>query len=161
VSGQPRGDGLDPTGEYNLYELFEIVPPEYREEFRPNVLVRNWQGISLEAKRGDWIGEDAVPIEQGRFIPQSVLRAMRRRAKQDPNAPIRRLLGGWRDLVVRRRFLAPPRGCARLFDPAAERQSGRRVRAQVSEANVSGRQRGVVDSRPPQVTARGTTKRLA
>jgi predicted methyltransferase len=41
----------------------------------------------------------------------------------------------------RRRFLAPPRGCARLFDPAAERQSGRRVRAQISEANVSGRQR--------------------
>jgi predicted methyltransferase len=32
----------------------------------------------------------------------------------------------------RRRFLAPPRGCARLFDPAATRQSGRRVRAQIS-----------------------------
>ena len=41
-----------------------------------------------------------VPLEEGRFIPQSVLRAMRRRARQDPNAPIRRLLGGWRDLVV-------------------------------------------------------------
>jgi type III restriction enzyme len=25
---------------------------------------------------------------------------MRRRARQDPNAPIRRLLGGWRNLVV-------------------------------------------------------------
>ncbi|MFO1361352.1 MAG: S24 family peptidase [Burkholderiales bacterium] len=100
VSGQPRGDGLDPAGEHNLYDAFEMVPPEYREEFRPNVLVRNWQGIPLEAKREDWIGEGEVPLEEGRFIPQSVLRAMRRRAKQDPNAPIRRLLGGWRDLVV-------------------------------------------------------------
>ena len=98
VSGQPRGDGLDPAGEHNLYDGFEMVPPEYREEFQPNVLVRNWQGIPLEAKRDDWIGEEV--IEEGRFIPQSVLRAMRRRARQDPNAPIRRLLGGWRDLVV-------------------------------------------------------------
>jgi type III restriction enzyme len=98
VSGVPRGDGLDPTGEHNLYDGFDIVPPEYREEFRPNVLVRNWQGIPLEGRRDDWIGEEV--IEEGRFIPQSVLRAMRRRAKQDPNAPIRRLLGGWRDLVV-------------------------------------------------------------
>ncbi len=98
VSGVPRGDGLNPTGEHNLYDGFEIVPHEYREEFRPNVLVRNWQGIPLESKREDWIGEEV--IEEGRFVPQSVLRAMRRRAMQDPNAPIRRLLGGWRDLVV-------------------------------------------------------------
>jgi type III restriction enzyme len=98
VSGQPRGDGLDPAGEYNLYDGFDMVPPEYRDEFRPNVLVRNWQGIPLEATRDDWIGEEL--IEEGRFIPQSVLRAMCRRANQDPNAPIRRLLGGWRDLVV-------------------------------------------------------------
>ncbi len=98
VSGVPRGDGLDPTGENNLFDGFDVVPPEYREEFRPNVLVRNWQGIPLEGKRDDWIGEEI--IEEGRFIPQSVLRAMRQRAKQDPNAPIRRLLGGWRDLVV-------------------------------------------------------------
>ena len=100
VSGQPRGDGLDPTGEHNLYDAFEMVPPEYREEFHPNVLVRNWQGIPLEAKREDWIGEGDVPLEEGRFVPQAVLRAMQRRARQDPNAPIRRLLGGWRDLVV-------------------------------------------------------------
>lgn len=100
VSGQPRGDGLDPTGEHNLYDAFEMVPPEYREEFHPNVLVRNWQGIPLENKREDWIGEGEVPLEEGRFIPQAVLRAMQRRARQDPNAPIRRLLGGWRDLVV-------------------------------------------------------------
>src|SRR5262249_37005265 len=100
VSGQPRGDGLDPAGELNLYDGFEMVPPEYREEFHPNVLVRNWQGIPLENKREDWIGEGEVPLEEGRFVPQAVLRAMQRRARQDPNAPIRRLLGGWRDLVV-------------------------------------------------------------
>ena len=100
VSGVPRGDGLDATGEHNLYDAFDIVPPEYREEFRPNVLVRNWQGISLEGKRDDWIGEGQVPLEEGRFIPQAVLRAMQRRARQDPNAAVRRMLGGWRDLVV-------------------------------------------------------------
>src|SRR2546425_13055257 len=100
VSGQPRGDGLDPAGEHNLYDEFQMVPPEYREEFHPSVLVRNWQGIPLEAKREDWIGEGEMPLEEGRFIPQSVLHAMRRRARQDPTAPIRRLLGGWRDLVV-------------------------------------------------------------
>ena len=100
VSGQPRGDGLDHAGEHNLYEGFDTVPPEYREEFHPNVLVRNWQGIPLEAKREDWIGEGELSLEEGRFIPQAVLRAMQRRARQDPNAPIRRMLGGWRDLVV-------------------------------------------------------------
>ncbi|GJQ30467.1 MAG: hypothetical protein HBSAPP03_23510 [Phycisphaerae bacterium] len=98
VSGQPRGDGLDPAGEHNLYDAFEMVPPEYREEFHPQVLVRNWQAIPLENRRDDWIGEEVV--EEGRFIPQSVLRAMRRRAGQDANAPIRRLLGGWRDVFV-------------------------------------------------------------
>ena len=100
VSGAPRGDGLDPAGERNLYDEFEMVPPEYRDEFQPNVLVRNWQAVPLEAKRDDWIGEGNAPVEDGRFVPQSVLRAMRRRARQDPNAPIRRLLKGWRDLVV-------------------------------------------------------------
>lgn len=100
VSGQPRGDGLDPAGEHNLYDAFDMVPPEYREEFHPNVLVRNWQGIPLESKREDWIGEGDVPLEEGRFIPQAVLRAMQRRAKQDPNAAIRRLLGGWREVIV-------------------------------------------------------------
>lgn len=100
VSGQPRGDGLDPAGEQNLYAAFDIVPPEYREEFQPNILVRNWQSVPLDPKREDWIGEGEVPLEEGRFIPQAVLRAMQRRARQDPNAPIRRLLRGWRDLVV-------------------------------------------------------------
>src|SRR5581483_7662999 len=100
VSGVPRGDGLDPAGEHNLYDAFETVPPQYREEFHPNVLVRNWQGIPLENKREDWIGEGEVPLEGERFIPQAVLRAMQRRSRQDPEAPVRRLLGGWRDLVV-------------------------------------------------------------
>lgn len=100
VSGVPRGDGLDPAGEQNLYDAFDMVPPEYREEFRPNVMVRNWQGIPLEAKREDWISDGEMPLEVGRFIPQAVLRAMQRRARQDPNAPVRRLLGGWRDVVV-------------------------------------------------------------
>jgi len=98
VSGVPRGDGLDTSGNENLYDEFDTVPPEYREEFHPNVLVRNWQGIALEGRRDDWIGEEVVA--EGRFIPQSVLRAMRRRAHQHPNSAIRRLLGGWRDLVV-------------------------------------------------------------
>jgi type III restriction enzyme len=98
VRGVPRGDGIDPAGEHNLYDFFDTVPPEYREEFQPNVLVRNWQSIPLKAKREDWIGDDV--IQDGRFVPQSVLRAMRRRAQSDPNAPIRRLLGGWRDLIV-------------------------------------------------------------
>ena len=89
VSGLPRGDGLDSTGEHNLYDGFDTVPPEYREEFRPNVLVRNWQGIPLTGKRDDWIGEGQVPLEDGRFIPQAVLRAMQRRARQDPNAAVR------------------------------------------------------------------------
>ncbi|MBU0508889.1 DEAD/DEAH box helicase family protein [bacterium] len=98
VSGKPRGDGLAYSGEHNLYDAFDTIPPEYRDEFHPNVVVRNWQGIPLEGKREDWIPEDVV--EEGRFIPAAVLRAMRRRAQQDPNAVIRRMLGGWRDLVV-------------------------------------------------------------
>jgi amidohydrolase family protein/type III restriction/modification enzyme restriction subunit len=98
VSGVPRGDGLLRSGEHNLYDAFDTVPPEYRDEFHPNVEVRNWQGIPLEAKRDDWISDEIV--EAGRFIPAAVLRAMRRRAQQDPNAVIRRMLGGWRDVVI-------------------------------------------------------------
>ena len=98
VSGVPRGDGLSHSGEHNLYDAFDIVPPEYHDEFHPNVLVRNWQGIPLEGKREDWIPEEVM--EEGRFIPAAVLWAMRRRAQQDPNTVIRRMLGGWRDVVV-------------------------------------------------------------
>src|SRR5437867_12401164 len=98
VSGVPRGDGLNPSGEHNLYDAFEMVPPEYHDEFHPNVIVRNWQGIALEGKRDDWISEEV--IEEGRFIPAAVLRAMRRRAQQDPNAVIQRMLKNWRDVFL-------------------------------------------------------------
>jgi len=98
VSGDPRGDGLEPGGEHNLYKEFDTVPPEYLEEFQPNIMVRNWQSIPLEAKRDDWIGDEVV--EEGRFIPAAVLRAMRRRAQQDPNAVIQRTLRNWRDVFV-------------------------------------------------------------
>jgi len=98
VSGVTRGDGLSQSGDQNLFRVFDTVPPEYLDEFHPNVMVRNWQGIPLAGAREDWIGEDVV--EEGRFIPAAVLRAMRRRTQQDPNAVIRRMLGGWRDLVV-------------------------------------------------------------
>lgn len=98
VSGVPRGDGLEPGGEHNLYKEFDIVPPEYLEEFQPNVMVKNWQSIQLEAKRDDWIGEEVV--EEGRFIPAAVLRAMRRRAQQDPNAVMQRMLKNWRDVFL-------------------------------------------------------------
>ena len=67
VSGVPRGDGLSHSGEHNLYDAFDMVPPEYHAEFHPNVLVRNWQGIPLEGKREDWISEEVV--DEGRFIP--------------------------------------------------------------------------------------------
>lgn len=98
VSGVPRGDGLEPGGEHNLYKEFDIVPPEYLEEFQPNVMVKNWQSVPLEAKRDDWVGEEIV--EEGRFIPAAVLRAMRRRAQQDPNAVIQRMLRNWRDVFI-------------------------------------------------------------
>src|SRR2546427_2563752 len=65
VSGVPRGDGLSQSGEHNLYDAFDTVPPEYRDEFHPNVVVRNWQGIPLEGKRDDWISEEVT--EDGRF----------------------------------------------------------------------------------------------
>src|ERR1022692_729097 len=36
VSGIPRGDGLSVSGDQNLYDAFDIVPPEYHDEFHPN-----------------------------------------------------------------------------------------------------------------------------
>ncbi len=98
VSGVPRGDGLDPAGPENLYDAFDTVPPEYRDEFHPIVMVRNWQSIPLEAKRDDWVGEEIV--SEGRFVPASVLWAIQRRARRDPNAGVKRQLKGWRDLVI-------------------------------------------------------------
>src|SRR5260370_5706252 len=98
VSGVPRGDGLEPGGEYSLYKEFDVIPPEYLEEFQPNVMVKNWQSIPLEAKRDDWIDDEV--LEEGRFIPAAVLRAIRRRAQQDPNAVIQRMLKNWRDVFL-------------------------------------------------------------
>jgi type III restriction enzyme len=98
VSGVPRGDGLEAGGEHSLYREFDVIPPEYFEEFQPNVMVKNWQSIQLEAKRHDWIGNEV--LEVGRFIPAAVLRAMRRRAQQDPNAVIQRMLKNWRDVFL-------------------------------------------------------------
>src|SRR2546426_11932771 len=57
-SGVPRGDGLSHSGEHNLYDPFDTVPPEYRDEVHPNVGGRHCQGIPLEGKR-----EDALPEE--------------------------------------------------------------------------------------------------
>lgn len=98
-TGLSTGAGLDPTSPENLYEQFDIIPPEYREDFRPNVMVRNWHAIPLEERRSDWIPEQEV-IADGRFVPASVLAAMQRRQPRDGGAPIRRYLGGWRDLVI-------------------------------------------------------------
>lgn len=98
VSGVPRGDGLDPAGEENLYDAFDMVPPDYEDDFHPTLKVKNWQAIPLQISRDDWISEEVTG--DGRFIPASVLWAMQRRARQDPNAAIKRLLGAWRDLIV-------------------------------------------------------------
>lgn len=96
---QPTGSGLDPSSPENLYDEFEIVPPEYRSEFHPKVAVRNWQSIPLETKRDDWVPESDL-IGEGRFVPASVIWALQRRHKQDPARAMRRVLGGWRDLVI-------------------------------------------------------------
>jgi type III restriction enzyme len=99
LTGEPIGSGLDPSSPENLYKEFDIVPPEYVDEFHPNILVRNWQSIPLEAKRDDWIDESEL-AEEGRFIPASVLWALQRRNRQNPANVMRRVLVGWRDLVV-------------------------------------------------------------
>lgn len=98
VAGMPRGDGLDPSGTEDLYDAFDMIPPEYRNDFHPNVLVRNWQSIQLENRREDWIPEG--PGDESRFIPAAVLWALQRRSQMDPDIPVRRLLGNWHDLVV-------------------------------------------------------------
>lgn len=98
VSGQPRGDGLEPNGTDDLYTQLDIVPPELLDVFRPNVLVRNWHAIPLETNRDDWIAGSALAGQ--RFVPFSVLRTLERRARRDPRAGIRRLLRGWRDCIV-------------------------------------------------------------
>ena len=98
VSGDPRGDGLDPGGAENLYDAFDMVPPDYSEAFRPNVLVRNWQSVPLETQRDDWVPDSTFGTD--RFVPASLLWAKRRREQRDPNAGIKKLLKGWKDCVV-------------------------------------------------------------
>ena len=97
-TGAETGSGLDPASPEALYEAFDIVPPDYREDFRPNVLVKNWHAIPLSDKRDDWVSDDVVG--EGRFVPASVLAMMQRRAGRDPSGAVKRFLGGWRDLVV-------------------------------------------------------------
>jgi type III restriction enzyme len=98
-TGLPTGAGLDPAASENLYDQFDIIPPEYREDFRPTVLIRNWHAIPLTDRRDDWIPEQDL-VGEGRFVPASVLTAMQGRRSRDAGAPIRRHLGGWRDLVI-------------------------------------------------------------
>ncbi len=98
LTREPTGAGLNPASPENLYEEFDMVPPEYREEFRPNVLVKNWQSIPLEVDRDDWIKDDA--LAEGRFIPASVLWTLQRRQRVDPKTAVRKMLGNWRDLVI-------------------------------------------------------------
>lgn len=99
VTGTPTGSGIDPESPESLYEDFDMIPPEYTADFRPQVMVRNWHAIPLTDKRDDWIGDEDV-IGEGRFVPASVLAAMQRRRGRDSAAPVRRFLQGWRDLVV-------------------------------------------------------------
>ena len=98
VSGDPRGDGIVPSGPEDLYSVMDIVPPDYVEEFHPTVLVQNWQAIPLDSRRDDWIPESSLGGQ--RFIPYSVQRAMERRARRDPRTPMRKLLKGMSDVMI-------------------------------------------------------------
>ncbi|MGH9024691.1 MAG: hypothetical protein ACRDWD_01020 [Acidimicrobiia bacterium] len=99
-TGVLTGAGLDAASPESVYEQWDIVPPEYAHEMQPNVLVRNWQSIPLEARRDDWIADEPED-EAGRFVPASVLATLRRRRlASDPTVPIRKLLHGCRDVVV-------------------------------------------------------------
>jgi hypothetical protein len=82
LSGEPTGQGLDPQSDDNLYAALDMVPPEYKDDFRPNVLVRNWQSIPLKIGRDDWVGDDVA--SPGRFVPASVVWALQRRQRRDP-----------------------------------------------------------------------------
>ena len=92
------GPGLDLTSPENLYDEFDMVPPEYRESFVPNVIVRNWHAIPLSVERDDWVSDKVV--SEGQFVPASVLSLMKRRQQRDPASAVKRFLGGWCDLVV-------------------------------------------------------------
>ena len=98
VSGFPRGDGLDPMGARNLYDAFDMVPPEFVDIFRPNVIVGNWQGMVNEPERDDWISDEFE--EEGRFVPASVLLALRRRRRKPGQNGVKHIIGDWRDVVI-------------------------------------------------------------
>jgi type III restriction enzyme len=98
VSGTTRGDGLVPNGIGDLYTTMDIVPPELRDAFKPNVMVKNWQSIQIEIERDDWISERQLSSE--RFVPYGVQKALERRRRKDPVAGVRKLLKGWRNVVV-------------------------------------------------------------
>lgn len=98
ATGETTGQGLDPDSEDNLYRALDMVPLEFVNDFRPNVLVRNWQSIPLNIGRDDWVGNEVTG--PGRFVPASVMWAMQRRQRRDPRPAVRRLLGGWRDLMI-------------------------------------------------------------
>ncbi len=98
VSGRSRGDGLDPAGARSLYRLFDMVPPLWQKDFRPEVRVCNWQAVPLEGRRDDWLEEDLDA--PGGLVPASVLWAWRRRSRQGPAAGLKRFLGPWQDLIV-------------------------------------------------------------
>lgn len=90
----PHGE----EGERSYYEVFDLVPPEYREAFQPKVMIRNWQSISLVPRRDDWI-TDTVP--EGGLIPASVFSAMRRRSgKRGPERVIAKVIENARDIVI-------------------------------------------------------------
>ncbi|MBU6429521.1 MAG: DEAD/DEAH box helicase family protein, partial [Cyanobacteria bacterium REEB65] len=96
VWGRSRGDGLNPADAGNLYDAYEMVPPRWRDRFRPNIRVCNWQAIPLESRRDDWIADPAA--QRGRFVPAALAEALRKRMVKD--AGLRRFLGTWKDLVV-------------------------------------------------------------
>jgi type III restriction enzyme len=98
-TGLSTGAGLDPTNPENLYDQFDMVPVDYAEAFRPNLLVRNWHAIPLSNRREDWIPEHDL-VGDGRFVPASVLASVQRRRSVEGASPVRRYLGGWRDVVV-------------------------------------------------------------
>jgi type III restriction enzyme len=97
VSGDPRGDGLEPNGTTDIYCQMDLVPPEYRSLFHPDVRVVNWQAVPLDPQRDDWL--KAAGFE-GRFVPYSVQKALERRSRRDPTAGIKKMLSGWSDAMI-------------------------------------------------------------
>jgi len=102
LTQQPTGKGLNADSPENLYGAFDMVPPQYQDAFRPNIVVRNWQSIPLAAQRDDAIPERELLGEKGRFLPASVIWALerRQRSKRNPRSALRKVIGSWRDVIV-------------------------------------------------------------